>query len=369
MDEEILRAVNRFQYMTAAQVGWLLYPNQHDKNRYVQRRLRRLAEAGYLLRLRELPTPRLGSAPLVFTLADKGRRFVAGRGEALPSPYFRPSEERAKARDNPFIEHTLAAIDVLVAAECLCREYAVAMPRLLNERQLKRSSIRVQPAGRPDAPRVAVIPDAWFQLAPVGSEPVSIALELDRGTEGQKHWRRKVAALTAWAEGPYREAFETDNLTVAVAAPTQVRRDHLSAWTAEELVTIGKPELADIFLFTDASPVAADPFELFFGLCWYPAGQAHPVSLLDAQPETAQARPTVRATPKATPAKQQRTPRPGPPTAWARPPEKPAIPATFARSATAPAPKPKTPVAPDELDEPDELDWALMDDEQEVKPK
>ncbi|MFC9883129.1 replication-relaxation family protein [Streptomyces libani] len=367
MDEEILRAINRLQYMTAAQVGRLLYPNQHDKNRYAQRRLRRLAEAGYLLRLRELPTPRLGSAPLVFTLADKGRRFVAGRGEVLPSSYFRPSEERAKARDNPFMEHTLAAVDVLVAAQSLCREFEVSMPRLLNERQLKRSSIRVQPAGRPEAPRVAVIPDAWFQLTVPDSEPVSIALELDRGTEGQKHWRRKVAALTAWAEGPYRKAFETDNLTVAVVAPTKVRRDHLSAWTAEELASIGKSELADIFLFTNASPVTTEPFELFFGPCWYPAGESHPVSLLDAQPETARAQPTVSVTPKPSSAKQLRDPRSDTPIPWAPPPEKPPLPAAFARQADVPAPEPETPVAPDELDEPDdEACWNLMENEREV---
>lgn len=287
VDEEILRAVNRFQYMTVAQVGLLLYPHAHDQNRYVQRRLRALVEAGYLLRLRELPTPRIGSAPHIFTLADKGRRFVAGRGEVLASSYYRPSEEQAKARDNPFMEHTLAAVDVLVAAERLCRGSRVSMPRLLNERQLKRSSVRVQPAGRPDAPRVAVIPDAWFELKVLDEPAVAIALELDRATEGQKHWRRKVAALTAWAEGPYRRAFEADNLTVAVAAPSTARREQLSAWTREELEDIGKAELADIFLFTEASPVAADPFELFFGPCWYPAGQDYAVSLLDPLTETA----------------------------------------------------------------------------------
>ncbi|MFH0178871.1 replication-relaxation family protein [Streptomyces cacaoi] len=285
MDEEILRAINRLQYMTVSQVGRLLYPQAHDQNRYVQRRLRSLVEAGYLLRLRELPTPRIGSAPHVFTLADRGRRFVAGRGDVLASSYYRPSEERAKARDNPFMEHTLAAVDVLVAAERLCRRFQVSMPRLLNERQLKRSGVRVQPAGRADAPRVAVIPDAWFELQVSDDPSVAIALELDRATEGQKRWRRKIAALTAWAEGPYRRAFEVDNLTVAVAAPSTPRRQQLSAWTHEELEDIGKAELADIFLFTEASPVETGPFELFFSPCWYPAGQGDAVSLLDLPEE------------------------------------------------------------------------------------
>lgn len=312
-DEDILRAINRFQYMTAAQAGRLLYPQQHDDNRYVQRRLRGLAEAGYVLRLRELPTPRVGSAPHVFTLADKGRRFVSGRGDALASAYYRPSEERAKAEDNPFMEHTLAAVDVLIAAERLCRECLVLMPRLLNERQLKRSSIRVQPAGRPEASRMAVIPDAWFQLRPFDSDPVSIALELDRGTEGQKHWRRKVACLTG---GAVPDAFESDNLTVAVAVPGAARREQLRTWTLDELVQIGQPEIADIFLFTDASPVTTDPVELFFSPCWYPAGAADPVSLLDPIPEAPEREETAAARLESVPEEPEEPPSP-PAVTWA----------------------------------------------------
>lgn len=279
-DDAILRAVNRMVYMTAAQVGRLLYPDARDENRYVQRRLRRLAEADYLLRLRELPTPRIGSAPHVFTLADQGRRYLTSRGIPLTSPYYRPSEERQKARDNPFMEHSLAAVDVLVAAEALCRDYLVTMPRLITERQIKRSPVRVRPLGRPEAPRVAVIPDAWFELT-VQDESFYIALEVDRSTEGQKHWRRKVAALSAWAEGPYRGAFQADNLTVAVTVPTVARRIQLSEWTHEELSDVGRSELADIFVFTDASSVETEPSQLFFDHLWYPAGSASPVGLLD----------------------------------------------------------------------------------------
>ncbi|MFJ8565845.1 replication-relaxation family protein [Streptomyces sp. NPDC093514] len=284
-DDAILRSVNRLNYMTAAQVGRLLYPSACDENRYVQRRLRRLAEADYLLRLRELPTPRIGSAPHVFTLADQGRRYLSSRGVVLTSPYYRPSEERQKAVDNPFMEHTLAAVDVLVAAEMLCRDYVVSMPSLLTERQLKRMNIRVQPAGQPSPRLTAVIPDGWFVLTVGNHDPVCIALELDRGTEGQQHWRRKIAALVAWAEGPYREAFQADNLTVAVVVPTRARLVQLIEWTGDELEAIGKTELADIFLFTEASPTATEPFDLFFSPLWHTAPTAGQlVSMLDAPP-------------------------------------------------------------------------------------
>ncbi|MEU2829171.1 replication-relaxation family protein [Streptomyces lavendulae] len=283
-DDAILRAVNRFNYMTAAQVGRLLYPSACDENRYAQRRLRRLVEANYLLRLRELPTPRIGSAPHVFTLADQGRRYLSSSGVALTSPYYRPSEERQKAVDNPFMEHTLAAVDVLVAAEMLCRDYAVSMPCLLTERQLKRMNIRVQPAGQPSPRLTAVIPDGWFVLTVGTHDPVCIALELDRGTEGQQHWRRKVAALVAWAEGPYREAFQADNLTVAAVVPSRARLIQLIEWTGDELEAIGKTELVDIFLFTEASPTATDPFDLFFSPLWHSAHAGRLTSMLDTPP-------------------------------------------------------------------------------------
>ncbi len=48
---------------------------------------------------------------------------------------------------------------------------------------------------------------------------MAVALELDRGTEDQRRWRGKVAALAAWAMGPYREAFAAQTLTIAVVTP------------------------------------------------------------------------------------------------------------------------------------------------------
>jgi hypothetical protein len=51
-----------------------------------------------------------------------------------------------------------------------------------------------------------------FSCSHAGRDPISIALELDRSTEDQKAWRHEIAAY-AVAAGPYRQAFETDNLT------------------------------------------------------------------------------------------------------------------------------------------------------------
>lgn len=286
-DTAILLALNRFNYLTTAQTSRLLYPNLRDNNRYSSRRLKRLVDSGYVLRLRDLPKPIYGSPPHVFTLARRGRQFLSKLGVETPS-YFRPSEEGSKAFNRMYMQHTLASIDVLITAEALCKqkEYGVTCPRLYSERELKRAPLKVDVAPAPNSPspesrRVTVIPDGWFQLTVTGGAARSIALELDRGTEEQKFWRRKVAALVTWANGPYREAFETDNITIAVVAPSDARRDQLREWTARELHNRGISSDGDIFLFTSADPVQTPPSTFFFSPCWYLPHEQTPIGLLD----------------------------------------------------------------------------------------
>jgi len=130
---------------------------------------------------------------------------------------------------------------------------------------------------------VAVIPDAWFQLSHRNTDPYSIALELDRATEDQKVWRQKVAAYVVWAQGPYREAFETDNVTVAVVCPDGRRVGQLIAWTMRELTARSAQEYAELFLFTADSPVAS-PERFFLDRVWYQADTGEAVSLVDFPP-------------------------------------------------------------------------------------
>src|SRR3954447_10124437 len=133
VDESILRALARFHYLTAAQASRLLYPNLLDDNRYMQRRLKRLVDNDYILRLRALPMPQYGQAPHVFTLARRGRQYLQELGEGIPT-YFRPSEERRITQNYPFMAHRLASIDVMIVAAGLCRDQAVVCPRMLSER-------------------------------------------------------------------------------------------------------------------------------------------------------------------------------------------------------------------------------------------
>src|SRR4051812_13336749 len=113
VDIQILRAVNQFRYLTAAQLNRVLWPdNTRDGNRYAQRRLKRLAEDQYVLPLQELPKPSSGTAPRVHALAWRGRQVLLELGDVVPS-YYRPSEVIEAARNALYMPHTLAVIDVL----------------------------------------------------------------------------------------------------------------------------------------------------------------------------------------------------------------------------------------------------------------
>jgi Replication-relaxation len=284
VDESILHALARFHYLIAAQANRLLYPNLQDDNRYMQRRLKRLVDNDYVLRLRALPMPQYGQAPHVFTLAHQGRQYTQELGIGIPT-YFRPSEEKRATWNHPFMVHRLATIDVMIAADRLCREHGFVCPQMLSERELKRGAVQVQIPPGPNSltketRTVTVIPDAWFQLSLSGSEPHSIAIELDRGTEDQKVWRQKVAAYAYWVDGPYQEAFETDNLTIATVCLTDKRAQQLADWTRKELNGRSLQEVADLFLFTAASPVTTPPADFFFRPLWQTV-DSHSLSLLE----------------------------------------------------------------------------------------
>ena len=288
--EAVLIALARFHYLTATQVSRLLHPGVNDEDRWSQRHLKKLVDAGYVLRLRALPPKPTGQPPHVFTLARKGRRVMNSLGIPVEA-YFRPSEESKAALDTPFMQHTLAAIDVLISATCLCRDHDVTSPNMMSERQLKRGALRVEvpPGPRANGERakvVAVIPDGWFQLQVGEGTVISIALELDRGTEAQRAWRDKVAALALWASGPYMQAFETTNLTIIVVCPDAKRRDNLAHWTHAELADRQMGNLADIFLFTSVNPVEVTPAALFFGRCWRSAESTDRLSVLDPPVES-----------------------------------------------------------------------------------
>src|SRR3954465_3554864 len=84
VDVEILRAVNRYRFLTAAQLNRLMWPNNtRDEGRYAQRRISRLVPDGYLLFLEDLPQPRKGRRPNVYALGWRGRQALRALGDSV----------------------------------------------------------------------------------------------------------------------------------------------------------------------------------------------------------------------------------------------------------------------------------------------
>jgi protein involved in plasmid replication-relaxation len=287
-DIHLLSSLARYQYLTAEQFSRLRYPTARDHNREALRRLKYLVDEGFVLRLRRQPTRGYGygSLPHVFTLSSKGRQYALDAGfSSLPRP-MRPGRLHTRAWHYPFMEHTLRTVDVYIALERLAHEYShiVAIDELRVERELRALPVYVDLPRGTDGSRMyktAVIPDGWFQVRVADNQLLSISLEIDRDTEAKDTWRRKVHALSLWALGPYRQAFATDNLTIAVLVPTVIRREQLRAWTHAELIRIGRPELADLFLFSELQPAVTDPYRFFFGAHWYQPHHDGSISLLD----------------------------------------------------------------------------------------
>jgi hypothetical protein len=139
--------------------------------------------------------------------------------------------------------HTLAVVDVLIAAERFAGSATpVHLEQLQLERDLRRLRLRVTvpPAGvRTQQRTVTVVPDALFTMD-VAGHVLHFLVELDRGTERRQQWRDKAAALTAWVAAPERhKVLSGPYVTVLVVTQTPARRDELRAWTEQELHALG----------------------------------------------------------------------------------------------------------------------------------
>ncbi len=139
----------------------------------------------------------------------------------------------------------------------------------------------------------SVIPDAWldFRLCLNGiTYQTAVWLELDRGSEEQKQFRRKVRGLyQASLSEIHRKEFGAQNITIAFATTAgEKRQEQLRLWTRQELSLLEKISDADLLLFTSLPPTSdLDPEWFFLSPVWTTPLTNTPVPLLDlSEPET-----------------------------------------------------------------------------------
>jgi Replication-relaxation len=279
----LLRSLNTLHLATAEQLCRLNY--RRGMLTTVQTRLKDLVDHGYCLVLSQ-PTIR-GRAAYVYTLARKGLNHLAAQGIEVPD-YFRPSEEREREANFLFLSHSLALTDVLVAADLFLKaEPAYTIQTLLHERTLKRTPFHTSFARNGKTERFTLIPDAymefWHRTNEGREEPIPVYVEVDRGTEDQKFFRKRIRSYSVFVTSQaYRSVANLPAITIAFATTKGEKRvAQMREWTRRELAATSEPKwLADLFLFTHL-PEEIEPRHLFLAPVWYvPSDDSHPVSLL-----------------------------------------------------------------------------------------
>ena len=276
-DLKIIGALRVLSCATAQQFLRLLGDSPASLT-YVQARLKRLVDTGYLERLYLPRARRAGSAPLLYRLRRKSIPILCAQGLALPYR-LRPSEARAAGYLH--LLHALVVNDLLIAATVLARETPrLELSRIIHERELQTNPIPVTVDGRPQQ----VVPDGFLDFRYAGIQ-TCLLLEIDRGTHGQTSWKHKVRGLVGLADGPYEERFQTTSLTIVVLTTSGVERaTQLLGWTSDVLTDLDRRELVGFFCFAALDPATTPPATTFFAPVWSSPGRIEPVSLLDAAP-------------------------------------------------------------------------------------
>jgi Replication-relaxation len=280
----LLHDLNTLQRATAEQLTRLNY--KMGMINTVKARLKDLADAGYVLSLYH-PSIRL---PYMYALDRKGLHYLQAQGVDVRE-YYRPSQEEDSAKNFLFREHMLAISDILIHAllfektEASCR-----INSMLHERFFKNHPMKATYTRNSREETKTIVPDAYLEFActsPSGKDvTIPVMLELDRGTEDQKFFRRRLRAYIVFLRSrAFETLFEVKNMTVAFATTKNHNRvGKMREWARRELAVTNEPKwLADLFLFTALPENMSDiePRQLFLDPVWYmPSDDDKPVSLL-----------------------------------------------------------------------------------------
>jgi hypothetical protein len=283
-EEEILRTMSTYRYMTALDVAYSLFsPKSLTHVRSILTRL----SGGTDYKEREClfrfpwPSGKAGNPERIFTLGAAGREIVQRLG--LPVTwYYRPS--KTGRLNSSYLAHQLLVTRFVI---CACRftnqhpEYTLADVRLCYDMERSVGNR----AGE------AVVPDAWLHFERVADAVrFPVLVEIDRGSEYQERFKNHVRGrLEFIRSGDYARVFGTPAVIIAYAttgrlqAHADTRRKTMAAWTMEVLRELAIESWANIFRFTSAvvyTRLYEEGNSLFTQPVWYrPDAPSTPVHL------------------------------------------------------------------------------------------
>jgi len=280
----LLRDLHMLQRASAEQLTRLNY--KMGMLTTVKARLKDLADNRYVLPLSH-PSIRL---PYVYALDRKGLNYLHSLGVDVRE-YFRPSQEEDSAKNFLFREHMLAISDILIHSLLFEKsEASYRISSMLHERFFKNHPMKATYTRNNREETKTIVPDAYLDFVytrPDGKkETIPVLWELDRGTEDQKFFRRRIRAYIVFLKSrSFKTLFSIENITVAFATTKDHNRiRQMREWTRKELAVTNEPSwLSQLFLFTSLPENMAEiePRQLFLDPVWYlPSDDENPVSLL-----------------------------------------------------------------------------------------
>lgn len=269
----LLLALARHHALTSQQAAILCFFTRTTPSyTYAHEHLLRLMRHGYI---RRQPSTEKGIKD-AFLLDERGKRYLAAMGVAVDEKTHHPPPQGLH------LAHRLAVTSLLIQLERT--GYPILERR--NEWQLSRTAV---PLTLPSGEKIHYAPDAWVRMLIEGTE-YSIAIELDRGTEDQKPWRRKVQEMvtftTADAKGvyPFTRLFGVERLRFMIVAapgaigtvPPELRANNLHHWTELELRKLGMETWQRMFFIRPLDALAMDkerhllvePRSILFDRAW-----------------------------------------------------------------------------------------------------
>ncbi len=247
----LLHDLHTLQRATAEQLTRLNY--KPGMLTTVKQRLKDLADNRYVLPLSH-PSIRL---PFMYALDRKGLNHLAAQGVDVRE-YFRPSQEEDSAKNFLFREHMLAVSDILIHSLLFAKtEQSYRISSIVHERFFKNQPIKATYTRSGREETKTIVPDAYLAFVftrPDGKEvTIPVMWELDRGTEDQKFFRRRIRSYIVFLKSrAFKTLFNIENITIAFATTKDHNRiRQMREWTRKELAATNEPSwLSQLFLFT-----------------------------------------------------------------------------------------------------------------------
>jgi hypothetical protein len=293
-EEKLICALAEYGYLTAEQATRLLY--SITSFTHVREKFKSLDDE----KLVTVLGGRAYNLPRIFTLSTTGRKYAELIGKP-PGKRYRLQEERQKQHNFFLIHHTLAAIDVLIAARLLSQTklgivrtrtmVSIVLNRMYHEWELKRKIyVQLRVAGGMTQ-QICIEPDASldFTIPSIGEEKPSwrdfFHIEVYRTLPTmEQQFKQKIQGYVVYAQSPlHQQLFHTSALSIAIFAQTPEIAKTLRKWTQEALAS--QPDEEDRFFFTSLNPATASSGELFLSPVWKQAFGEDTIPLLDLEAE------------------------------------------------------------------------------------